>query len=137
MPSHNQSWPAATSIIPRRPPAHRKILGNLLCQASRVVRIGQEEDTWIAENIANNVVPQKRTSRSVYQRHAEGGGPRGALQRDECSNNREGSLVKGCAKRGRVVTFYRFPRAQWKALRTPNAIERLHPVKNSVIFASP
>ena len=52
-------------------------LGDLLCQASRVVRIGQEEDTRIAENIANNVVPQERTSRSVCQRHAEGGGPRG------------------------------------------------------------
>ena len=61
----------------------------------------------------------------------------GAQQWDECSNNRERGLVKGCANRGRLLTFYRFPGAQWKALRTPNAIERLHPVKSSVIFASP
>lgn len=49
-------------------------------RTSRVVRIGQEEDTWIAENIADSVVLQKRTSRSVYQHHAESGGPRGATK---------------------------------------------------------
>ena len=25
-----------------------------------------------------------------------------------------------------LLTFYRFPESQWKALRTPNATERLH-----------
>ena len=33
------------------------------------------------------------------------------------------SLREGCDE---LLTFFRFPRAQWKTLRTTNVIERLH-----------